>query len=186
MKSWLSFSGWLLLLLAVAAGLVLYNFRFLPLERQVADQQRETRMWTQEVQGLHDSLAKLQAPDETMYFKTFTDEELFSRPGGLELSEAGRQALQDCITDLQALSGIVEVTGHTDNGPVPVELADRLPTNWEYGAAKAATVVQALAGWGIPARRLMLRSAGDSRPRDDNGTTGGRARNRRVELLVMP
>lgn len=186
MRSWLSFGGWLLLLVAVGAGLVFYNVRVLPLERQVAEQQRETRMWTHEVQTLQDSLGRFQAPDETMYFRAFTDEELFTRPGGLELSEAGRQALQDCITELQALPGIIEVTGHTDNGAVPTDLADRLPTNWEYGAAKAAAVVQALAGWGIPAHRLMLKSAGDSRPRDDNGTARGRARNRRVELLVMP
>ncbi|MBN2537083.1 OmpA family protein [candidate division WOR-3 bacterium] len=186
MRSWFSFSGWLLFLLAAAGALVFYNVRVLPLERQVADQRRETRMWTQEVQGLHDSLARLQQPDETMFFKVLTDEELFSRPGGLDLSEAGRQALQDCIVELQSLTGVIEVTGHTDNTPVPAGLVERLPTNWEYGAAKAAAVVQALAGWGIPARRLMLRSAGDSRPRDDNSSPAGRARNRRVELLVMP
>lgn len=186
MKSWLSFSGWLLFLLAAAGALVFYNARILPLERRVADQQRETRMWTSEVQGLHDSLAKLQAPDETMFFKAFTDEELFSRPGGLELSETGKSVLQGCIVELQSLTGVIEVTGHTDNTPVPAALTERLPTNWEYGAAKAAAVVQALTGWGIPARRLMLRSAGESRPRDDNASTAGRARNRRVELLVMP
>ena len=184
MKGWFSFAGWVLFLLAVAAGLVLYNARHLPVARELARQRGEISMWTSEVQGLQDSIVKLQRPEETEFLSILTDDELFNRPGMVELSETGEAALQELITDLQQTLGTIQVTGHTAGGDVPDDLKERCADNWEVGALKAAAVVRSLADWGIPARRLLARSAGDSRPRGDNNTAEGRARNRRVEILV--
>jgi len=39
-------------------------------------------------------------------------------------------------------------------------------------------------GW--PAARIGIAAYGDTRPVADNGTSRGRARNRRIELLVVP
>ena len=70
----------------------------------------------------------------------------------------------------------VEVAGHTDN-------AGAADTNQKLSEARAAAVVKALAGRGIPAGRLTAKGYGPTQPIADNRTEDGRAKNRRVELV---
>ncbi len=75
----------------------------------------------------------------------------------------------------------IRVEGFTDNLPIST---DRYPTNWELSAARAGSVVRMLAADGVDPRRLAAVGYGEFQPIADNATEAGRARNRRVVLVI--
>ena len=64
-------------------------------------------------------------------------------------------------------------------------MAQRYPTNWELGAARASSVVRLLADAGVSQGRLLAISRGDANPRASNETAEGKRLNRRIEFLVL-
>ncbi len=184
MKGFFSWLGWVLLLLGLGAGLLFYNLAYFPERQRFLQQQQEIRMWMSEVERLSERVKELESQPEFPYMAVFTYDELFAGEETFAFSRTGEAALRECVPKLQETKGMIEVTGHTDNGPVPEALRDKYPSNWEYGAARAAAVVKVLASWGVAPERLVVRSSGSTRPRDDNRTAVGRQRNRRVEIVV--
>ncbi len=75
----------------------------------------------------------------------------------------------------------VHVEGFTDN--LPIQTA-QFPTNWELSAARAASIVRMLAMDGVNPGRMASVGYGEFQPVADNATAEGRARNRRVVLVV--
>lgn len=107
--------------------------------------------------------------------------------GSAALTSQGRSLLGGMVESLERQGKVsVIIEGHTDNVPIQGELADRYPTNWELSAARSLAVLHRLADLGIPERSLQARAFGPYRPRDSNDTPEGRARNRRVELVINP
>ncbi|MCP3140016.1 OmpA family protein [Pyxidicoccus xibeiensis] len=81
----------------------------------------------------------------------------------------------------------IQVSGHTDDSPPSQKLQSTFPTNWELSVARAVNVVRFLQDkGGVPARRLVAAGYGEMRPIAGNATPQGRARNRRIEVLLMP
>ena len=73
--------------------------------------------------------------------------------------------------------------GHTDN--VPVVFSDRFNSNWDLSAARAATVAAYMAGAAnIATARLSVKGLADTVPLESNTSSEGRARNRRIEIIV--
>lgn len=74
------------------------------------------------------------------------------------------------------------IEGHTDNQPVEsLPFAD----NWGLGFARADRVREYLMRQGnVPASRLIAQTRAGAAPVADNGTPEGRARNRRVEIII--
>ena len=75
----------------------------------------------------------------------------------------------------------VVVEGHTDSQPIRTA---QYPSNWQLSGARAAAVVQNLAGDGVLQRRLSLAGYASERPAATNSTPQGRARNRRVDIVL--
>lgn len=75
----------------------------------------------------------------------------------------------------------IRVEGFTDNLPINTE---QFPTNWELSAARAGSVVRMLVADGVAPSRLAAVGYGEFQPIADNATPEGRARNRRVVLVV--
>ncbi|WP_374377859.1 flagellar motor protein MotD [Pseudomonas fluvialis] len=75
----------------------------------------------------------------------------------------------------------VHVEGFTDNVPISTVL---FPSNWELSTARAASIVRLLAMDGVDPSRLAAVGYGEFQPVADNATPEGRARNRRVVLVV--
>ncbi|MEN0106066.1 MAG: OmpA family protein, partial [Pseudomonas sp.] len=75
----------------------------------------------------------------------------------------------------------IHVEGFTDN--LPIKTA-QFPTNWELSTARAASIVRMMAMDGVDAGRLAAVGYGEFQPIADNATAEGRARNRRVVLVV--
>lgn len=77
----------------------------------------------------------------------------------------------------------IGVTGHTDN--VPIKFSG-WKSNWELGSARATNVLYYLENNGISPKRLSATGYGEHRPIASNDTAEGRAKNRRVEIVILP
>ncbi len=117
---------------------------------------------------------------------TLVDKILF-RSGHAELTPPGEALLRKLGGVLKGLDKLVEVCGHADNLPVESEVKATYPTNWELSTARATNVVRFLEEQaGIAPRRLKAAGFGSSRPVKSNATAAGRAKNRRIEILLLP
>ena len=81
----------------------------------------------------------------------------------------------------------LRIEGHTDNVQISSRLKERYPTNWELSTARATSVVHFLqTEVGLPGERLIASGYSEYRPLADNDTPEGRARNRRIQILLVP
>lgn len=76
----------------------------------------------------------------------------------------------------------VAVEGNTDNIPIHT---GAFPSNWQLSTARASTVVQFLISAGVAPSRLSAIGYAEQHPIASNSTTEGRARNRRVEIVLQ-
>jgi outer membrane protein OmpA-like peptidoglycan-associated protein len=98
-----------------------------------------------------------------------------------DLSSDAKEALDTFSADLLARNeGVfVEIQGHTDN-------TGSENYNLELGERRAQSVMRYLSSQGgLPLHRLSAISYGETAPVSDNGTSEGRAQNRRVALVVL-
>jgi chemotaxis protein MotB len=113
---------------------------------------------------------------------TLPDTVLF-RSGESVLRPEARPFIQAISEALIELGRHVRVEGHTDN--VPIATA-QFPSNWELSAARAVTVVRTLSEeYGVQSSHLTAVGHADSRSLTDNLTPENRAKNRRVEIVVL-
>jgi len=106
---------------------------------------------------------------------------LFS-PGRAELEPQSLAVLRAVAQRLQYEPFNLEITGHTDIVPIRNSI---FPSNWELSAVRASSVVRLLAENGIEPARLYAIGREASQPIAPNDTAEGRARNRRVELMIL-
>jgi chemotaxis protein MotB len=105
------------------------------------------------------------------------------RPGRTELSSAARTLLGSLARPLRTLPYDVRVEGHTDD--VPIRTA-WFASNWELSTLRATEVVRFLiAEGGIAPARLSAAGYAEHRPRAPIDSPAGRARNRRVDIIVL-
>ena len=82
---------------------------------------------------------------------------------------------------LKPFENPIHVEGFTDNFPISTA---QYPTNWELSSARASSIVRMLAMQGVNPQRLASVGYGEFQPVANNATVEGRARNRRVVLVV--
>lgn len=84
---------------------------------------------------------------------------------------------------LSASKGKVRVEGHTDN--VPVAFSERFKSNWDLSAARSASVAEFFIDRsGFEESNITVAGFADTRPIAGNDSAAGRARNRRIEVIV--
>ncbi len=105
--------------------------------------------------------------------------------GSAEIREEGREALDKLAGYFMEQKGkLIQIEGHTDNQPIRGALARRYPTNWELSSARAISVVRYLQSKGVPPERLSATGYSYYRGESSNETPKGRARNRRIAILM--
>lgn len=105
--------------------------------------------------------------------------------GSKDLTAAGRKAVAAVAAELGGqFSGFtVRIEGHTDGDPIR---KSKFTDNFELGAERALTVLRALVkDHDVAPERLIAASRGETVPVADNKSDKGKARNRRVEVVVM-
>lgn len=106
--------------------------------------------------------------------------------GSAELDAQGRDVLTRVSAQLAKASHRIEVEGHTDNLPIGGALARVYPTNWELAGARAARVVRLFEEQGVERDRMAAVSFAEMKPVASNGDEEGRAKNRRIEIRLLP
>ncbi len=114
--------------------------------------------------------------------RLLTDRVLFD--SGLAELKAGGMPLLTQIGTLLTVDRRhpILVEGHTDDVPISTS---RYESNWELSTARATEVVRYLIDRNVPAPRFGAAGYADLHPLATNGTDGGRARNRRVEIVLQ-
>jgi chemotaxis protein MotB len=75
----------------------------------------------------------------------------------------------------------IAIEGYTDNMPISTE---QYPSNWELSAARAASVARCLTSFGVEQNQMSVTGYGERYPVANNTTEEGRARNRRVNVII--
>ncbi|MGM0952970.1 MAG: OmpA/MotB family protein [Pseudomonadota bacterium] len=109
--------------------------------------------------------------------------EILFASGAATLTNQGIDQLEKLVPLLAESDYRITVAGHTDNVAVR---SQRFPSNWELSSARAGSVVRLFEADGIPSSRMQATGYADTRPLARNDTERGRARNRRVELVLQP
>jgi chemotaxis protein MotB len=103
-------------------------------------------------------------------------------PGQAALQPESVAALETVAKLLADAPQQVRVEGHTDNLPIA---SLQYPSNWELSSARAASVVRLFTATGVDPVRLSAVGYAENKPVETNDSPDGRARNRRVTLLIL-
>lgn len=106
------------------------------------------------------------------------------------LFSSGQAMLQgESVKVLKAVSKVltevdnrIQVEGYSDNAPIN-NVA--YPSNWELSSARASGVVRLFVDNGILSERVVVVGYGENKPVASNNTPEGRARNRRVTIMIL-
>ena len=79
----------------------------------------------------------------------------------------------------------IRIEGHTDNKQIVGALTKKFPTNWELSAARAINVTRYLQQQGLDPAVLSAVAYGEFKPVAANDTDEGRAKNRRIEIILV-
>jgi chemotaxis protein MotB len=97
------------------------------------------------------------------------------------LDQQYRPVLIEIAGILGTMDNAIDVEGFTDDVPIDTE---RFPSNWELSAARAVAVIRLLAENGVEPSRMVAVGYGPHQPAASNETPEGRARNRRVIIVI--
>lgn len=112
---------------------------------------------------------------------TFSDGVLFAS-GSAEVKKEILPLLKNLTGELNKIQGHIVVEGHTDNVPIS---SSRYPSNWELSAARAGSVVGFFVSAGMNPDKFTVAGYAEYRGIESNATEEGRAKNRRVEIVVQ-
>ena len=167
------------------------------LQQENADLSSKASRYESEVNRLENSRrdleAKLKGTGATVRIKNGTVSVLL--PGAV-LFDSGQTTLRPQskatlkkiagILKTSAAGEIVRIEGHTDNDPV-LRQKDKYKTNWELSAARAAAVLHYMVEeCGVSPTRVYIAGFGQYQPLADNKSKTGKAKNRRVEFVIVP
>ena len=118
---------------------------------------------------------------------TFVDRILFGF-SQVHISPEGKAALDQLAEVLGNVpEGRISITGHADSIPVASKFWYRFPSNWELSSARAAAVARYLIKRAdLEPSRIEVVGQSSYQPLAENDTEAGRAKNRRVEIIITP
>jgi chemotaxis protein MotB len=107
--------------------------------------------------------------------------------GESNVKEEGYDVLKRVVDILKKVQDKnIRIEGHTDNIKITSRLAKFYQTNWELSAARAINVTKYLQLQGIDPKVLSATAFGEFKPIADNRTPEGRAKNRRIAIILLP
>lgn len=155
------------------------------LEKKLAELERETAADAERLRGIFAEEIRKNTIDieSEGRFITIRIRENGSFPSGsATLTEGFLPVMEKLRSALADIPGKVAIEGHTDNVPIS---SGPFPSNWALSAGRALSVThELLRDPTLEDRRMMLVGYGDTQPVADNDTAEGRARNRRVEIVI--
>jgi len=158
------------------------------LEQQRLQEQREFEALKRELEGkFRDQIAQdqlsLSMRDGALVI-VLSDKILFDS-GKADIKSSAYPVLDKIAAAIKrdASGKNIGVAGHTDNVPITYS---GWKSNWELSTARATNVLHYLEDKGMSPERLSATGYGEHRPVASNATAAGRAKNRRVEIMILP
>ena len=112
---------------------------------------------------------------------SFTQAALF--PSGEDvIAEDTYPSIQKIANAMKQIPNPVRMEGHTDAVPIH---NSRFRSNWELSAARSIALLELLTQFGVSRDRLSVAGYADTTPVDNNETEQGRAKNRRVDIVIL-
>jgi chemotaxis protein MotB len=152
----------------------------------------ERKKYINDLEGIKSDLEKTVGVLETKIEKgrlkvSFKGDILFES-GKHQLRQEGKQLLESVfpILSKSTVQNDIFIAGHTDNVPIREDARDRYESNWNFSAYRAIEVVNYLMQKGISPQSMTAAGYGEFNPIADNSTDEGKAKNRRVELFIIP
>jgi len=107
----------------------------------------------------------------------------FFESGSAGLKENSREVLDKIAATLLKNPNMIRIEGHTDNIPIQNET---FPSNWELSASRAINVVKYfIDNHNIKPERISAIGYAENKPLASNDTPDGRAKNRRVDIVLL-
>lgn len=114
------------------------------------------------------------------------ENKLLFATGSWDVNANGRQAVQELgkvLADNKEIAVLIE--GHTDN--VPFGSSGAVNNNWDLSTKRATAIINILVeNQGIPKENLTAAGRSEYAPIAPNTTTEGKAKNRRIEVILAP
>ncbi len=109
---------------------------------------------------------------------------IFFDSGSAEIKAENEHTLLEIADMVSVMSdSYIRIEGNTDNVPMH---SDLYPSNWDLSAARAANVVRLFTTKSnLKPEKLIAVGYGEFRPVADNSTEEGRAKNRRIDIIVL-
>ncbi|HUA87379.1 MAG TPA: flagellar motor protein MotB [Bryobacteraceae bacterium] len=98
------------------------------------------------------------------------------------IDESSDESLEKVAAAIEKMPNPVRLEGHTDAVPINTS---RFHSNWELSAARSIAVMELLNRFGVPRERMSIAGYADVAPVASNDTEEGRAKNRRVDIVIL-
>lgn len=149
------------------------------MERYIREAMGEINQYVEE-EGLNEQIEM--ELTERGFIVRVTGEVLYDL-GRAEIKPQGRELLDEIVAHLGDMPNDIRVEGHTDNLPIR---NDRFPSNWELSTTRATNVIKYLIEKAdLDPARLSAAGYSEYRPLHENDSAENRAKNRRVEIVVL-
>lgn len=132
-----------------------------------------------EIQALSE-FVQIQTGDE--FIRLVLPEAISFDPGQAVLGPQAKTLMHVLAKIVKDIPNDIVVEGHTDNRPIKTK---DFPNNFFLSSARAYSVIESLTREGVPQDRISGQGYGEVRPVADNATLEGRAKNRRVEIVLV-
>ncbi|APA91554.1 MULTISPECIES: flagellar motor protein MotB [Myroides] len=116
------------------------------------------------------------------------ENKLLFKSGSWTISDEGKEAVVELgkvLADNPDITVLIE--GHTDNDKILGNLGDGVKTNWDLSTKRSLTIVSILEQTPqIDKRNLTAAGRSEYAPLASNNTAEGKAKNRRIEVILTP
>jgi len=104
-------------------------------------------------------------------------------PASTEVTDGARELITRVAAIIQASGHSMRIEGHTDNVPIRTQ---KFRSNWELSTARASAVIAfVIETQAFDPVRLSAAGYGEFHPRAPNDSAENRARNRRVDIVIL-
>jgi chemotaxis protein MotB len=111
---------------------------------------------------------------------TFSDAVLFPS-GSADIKSEVFDVLDKLSKVINEVPGRITIEGHTDNVPIS---GGKYASNWELSTARAGSVLHFFIAKGLDPNRFSIAGYAEYRALASNETEEGKAKNRRVEIVI--
>jgi len=112
------------------------------------------------------------------------ENKLLFNSGSWAVGSEGKKAVEQLATVLSNNSDInVLIEGHTDNDPYK---GNTVLDNWDLSVKRATAIVRILKNKGVNPTQITAAGRSEFVPVDTNKTKEGKAKNRRIEIILAP